>query len=77
MESGITVSPIVFFAHDVDGHSMDYAMIEGRKTLSLGLRLNRNKTHNLDLNYTTYSDKATYDPLRDRDNYSIAYSYTF
>ncbi len=74
---GITVSPIIFFAHDVKGVSMDNQLNEGKKTLSLTLRLNKDKAHNLDLNYTTYANSATYDALRDRDNYSLAYSYSF
>jgi hypothetical protein len=76
-ETGIQVTPSIFWAHDVEGVSIDSQLNEGRKTLSLGLRLNKDKVHNLDLTYTTYSNSATYDPLRDRDNYSIAYSYTF
>jgi hypothetical protein len=76
-DSGMTMSPIVFFAHDVDGVSMDGQLNKGRKTLSLTMRLNKNKAHNLDLTYTTYANSAKYDALRDRDNYSLAYSYTF
>ncbi|MBK9520212.1 MAG: DUF1302 domain-containing protein [Rhodocyclaceae bacterium] len=75
--AGITISPIVFFAHDVEGVSVDNQMNEGKKTFSFTLRMNKNKAHNLDFNYTTYSNSANYDPTRDRDNYSVAYSYTF
>lgn len=70
-------TPSVFFLHDVKGISSDSQFNEGRKTVSLGLRMSLNKVHNLDLNFTTYSDGAKYDAFRDRDNYSVAYSYTF
>lgn len=72
-----SATPSVFFAHDVKGYSMDSQMVQDRKTLSLGLRLSLNRVHNIDLNYTTYDDRATYDIFHDRDNYSIAYSFTF
>ncbi len=72
-----TMSPSLFWAHDVKGWSMDGQFNEGRKTLAFGLGFNLNKIHNISLNYTTYADSAKYDPFRDHDNYSVAYSYTF
>jgi hypothetical protein len=76
-ESSWTATPSVYFLHDVSGYSLDTQFNEGRKAISLGLRMSLNKVHNLDLNFTTYADSAKYDANRDRDNYSIAYSYTF
>lgn len=70
-------TPSVFFLHDVEGYSMDSQINEGRQTLSLNARFSLDKAHNIDLNYTTYSDSADYDAFRDRDNYSVSYSYTF
>jgi hypothetical protein len=70
-------TPSVFFLHDVEGYSMDSQINEGRQTLSLNARFSLNKEHNIDLNYTTYSDSADYDAFKDRDNYSVSYSYTF
>ena len=37
--SGVTVTPSVFWADDVDGVSMDPTFIEGRQTLGLGLQV--------------------------------------
>ena len=71
------VTPSVFWAHDVDGYSIDTQFNEGRKVLSMGLNFNKNKAHNISLNYTTYANSAKFDQFRDRDNYSVAYSYTF
>jgi hypothetical protein len=73
--TGVTVTPSVFFAHDVEGVSMDTQLQEDRQTLSGGLRMNFQKVHDLQFNYTTYSGK--WNQLSDRDNYSVAYSYTF
>jgi hypothetical protein len=74
--SGITVTPSIFWAHDVDGVSMDPTFIEDRQVLGLGLRFNLNKRYNLELNYVDYAD-ADFDPLFDRDYYSVSAGVTF
>jgi len=76
MNSGVTVTPSVFWSHDVEGISMDPAFIEDRQTLGLGLKFNYNKQYTVDLNYVSYSNN-TFDPLFDRDYYSAAFSVTF
>jgi len=75
-DSGITVTPSIFWADDVDGISMDPTFIEGRQVLGLGLRFNLNKRYNLEMNYVDYAD-ADFDPLFDRDYYSVSASVTF
>ena len=75
-DSGVTVTPSVFWAHDVDGVSMDPTFIEDRQVLGLGLRFNYNKRYNLEMNYVDYAD-ADFDPLFDRDYYSVSASVTF
>jgi hypothetical protein len=76
MNSGVTVTPNVFWAHDVEGVSMDPTFIEDRMTLGLGVKFNYNKKYVLDLNYVSY-DNDNFDPLFDRDYYSAAVSVTF
>jgi hypothetical protein len=76
MDTGVTVTPSVFWAHDVEGVSMDPTFIEDRKTLGLGVKFNYNKAYTLDLNYVRYEDGG-FDPLFDRDYYSAAVSVTF
>ena len=75
-DSGVTVTPSVFWAHDVEGVSMDPTFIEDRMTLGLGLKFNYNKKYVLDVNYVSY-DNDNFDPLFDRDYYSAAVSVTF
>lgn len=70
-------TPSVYFSHDVKGNSIDYQFLQDRKTLSLGLGFSLNNVHQVELNYTTYANDATYNTGRDRDNVSIVYSYTF
>ena len=70
-------TPNVYFSHDVKGNSIDYQFLQDRKTLSLGLGFSLNNVHQVELNYTTYANDATYNTGRDRDNVSVVYSYTF
>jgi hypothetical protein len=74
--SGITMTPSVFWSQDVDGISMDPAFLEDRSVLGLGMKFTYNKQYVLDFNYVTYADSG-YDPLQDRDYYSVAASVTF
>jgi Protein of unknown function (DUF1302) len=74
--TGITVTPSVFWSQDVDGVSMDPAFIEDRQILGLGLKFVYNKRYTLDLSWVNYDDK-NFDPLFDRDYYSAAVSMTF
>ena len=74
--SGVTVTPSVFWSQDVQGISMDPAFIEDRRVLGLGLKFTYNKKYVLDLNYVDYADE-NFDPLFDRDYYSAAISVTF
>jgi hypothetical protein len=76
MDSGVTVTPSVFWAHDVEGVSMDPTFIEDRMTLGVGVKFNYNKKYLLDINYVNY-DNDNFDPLFDRDYYSAAVSVTF
>jgi hypothetical protein len=76
MDSGVTVTPSVFWAHDVEGVSMDPTFIEDRMTLGLGVKFNYNKKYVLDVNYVSYRNGG-FDPLFDRDYYSAALSVTF
>jgi hypothetical protein len=74
--SGVTVTPSVFWSHDVEGVSMDPAFIEDRQILGLGLKFTYNKRYVLDLTWVDYNDE-NFDPLFDRDFYSAAVSVTF
>jgi len=76
LETGVTLTPSVFFADDVKGISMDPQFIEGRRTLGLGLKFSYAKKYTLDLNYVTYKDGG-FDPTFDRDFYSASIGVTF
>jgi hypothetical protein len=75
--TGVTAYPAVYFAHDVKGYSLDSQLLEDRRQLGLSLRLSYQKRHNLELSYTRFNHKATYDPLRDHDYIGLTYSATF
>jgi len=74
--SGIAVTPSVYWAYDIDGTSMDPTFIEDRMVLGLGLKFNYNKKYTFDTNWVQYADNG-YDPLQDRDYYSASFSVTF
>ena len=59
MNSGVTVTPSVFWAHDVEGVSMDPTFIEDRMTLGLGVKFNYNKKYVLDVNYVQLRQRRT------------------
>lgn len=76
MNSGVTVTPSIFWADDVEGVSMDPTFNEGRQTMGLGFKFTYNKKYVVETNYVMYTDE-TYDPLFDRDYYSASFSVTF
>ncbi|MOA29959.1 hypothetical protein D3C78_1510070 [compost metagenome] len=73
----MTTYPSLFLGQDVDGVSLDNQFNEGRLTLGAGVRFDYLKEHSLEFNYVTFNNDAEYDPLRDRDYYSVNYSYKF
>jgi len=75
-ETGVVVQPSVFFSHDVKGYSVDSQFLEDRMSLGLGTRFTYNKKYVFELSAVRYN-KATYDPLRDRDFYSATFSTSF
>jgi hypothetical protein len=74
---GFTAKPSVFWGHDVRGISADGTFNEGRGIMGLGLGFEYHKAYSLDLGYVTYRNNAQWDPLRDRDYYSVSVSASF
>ena len=74
--SGITITPKIYWAHDPDGVSITPHFNEGRQTLGLGMDFIYNKRYKVGADYTYYSD-SDYDPLFDRDYFSLNASVTF
>ncbi len=75
-DSGVTVTPSVFWSQDVEGVSATPAFVQDRSALNLGLKFNYNKRYDLQLNWVQYGNSG-YDPLFDRDYYSANVSMTF
>ncbi|CAD5109379.1 DUF1302 domain-containing protein [Zestomonas carbonaria] len=74
---GVATYPSLFIGQDIDGVSLDGQFNEGRFTVGTGVRFDYLKKHSLEFNYVTFNNDAEYDPLRDRDYYSVNYSYKF
>lgn len=77
--AGIDLIPQISFAHDVDGWSPEPGQVfnEGRQVVGLGLTFEFDANTRAGVNYTTFSNGADFDPLRDRDFISLTASYSF
>jgi hypothetical protein len=76
LNSGVTMTPSIFWSQDVEGVSMDPTFNQGRETLGLGLKFTYNKKYTLETNWVQYANN-NYDPLFDRDYYSASVGVTF
>ena len=68
---GATLSPRVFWLHDVTGYSPDGTFTKGRKQLGLALKVDFQKKYFGEISYTANDKSALYDALRDRDFIAI------
>lgn len=65
---GVTVSPSLYWSHDVSGYSLDGQFSKGRKSLAPAVRFSYAKKYTMELGAVFYDRNAKYDPLRDRDS---------
>ncbi|VVQ15455.1 DUF1302 domain-containing protein [Pseudomonas fluorescens] len=77
MGTGVSVTPSVFWSHDVKGWSVDSQFAEDRMALGIGTKFSYDKKYTLDLSMTEFNRNANYDTLRDRGFYSAAFSVSF
>ncbi|WP_370260701.1 DUF1302 domain-containing protein [Limnobacter sp.] len=77
--AGIDLIPSLAWSHDVDGWSPEpgQAFNEGRQSVGLGLGLEFDANTKASINYTTFTNAADFDVLRDRDFVSLSFSYSF
>lgn len=76
---GIDLIPSIAWSHDVDGWSPEPGQVfnEGRQSVGLGLGFEFDANTKASINYTTFTNAADFDPLRDRDFVSLTASYSF
>jgi hypothetical protein len=76
---GVDLIPSIAWSHDVDGYSPEpgQAFNEGRQSVGLGLGFEFDANTKASINYTTFTNAADYDVLRDRDFISLSASYSF
>lgn len=75
--SGMTWSPVLMWAHDVNGNSIDSQLLDERKIATLGIKFNYRKKYFGDLSYGTRLGGATYDVFGDRDFLSLGVGMNF
>ena len=76
--AGVALHPSINYAEDVDGNS--YAggnFIEGRKSMTLGLKATYLNNTEASIAYTEFWDAGQSNQLRDRDNISMNVKYSF
>lgn len=76
---GVDLIPSIAWSHDVDGYSPEpgQAFNEGRQSIGWGLGFEFDANTRASINYTTFTNAADYDVLRDRDFISLSASYSF
>jgi hypothetical protein len=76
LNSGVTVTPSLFWSNDVQGNSIDGQFLENRRELGVGLKFTYARNYNVSLTYVNYGN-AAYDALHDRDYYALSAGVTF
>ena len=74
---GANVKPRLFYSKDMKGFSADGTFLEGRATLSVGVRFDFHERYYLDLSATTYNHNAKYDTQSDRDFIALVLGVNF
>jgi hypothetical protein len=75
--ASVNLKPRLFVSQDVKGWSADSMFVQGRRTISLGLRAEYAKRYYLDLSYTTFNSQARFDSFHDRDFYGMVLGAAF
>ncbi|MDX1669273.1 MAG: DUF1302 family protein, partial [Limnobacter sp.] len=75
----VDLIPSLAWSDDVDGWSPEPAQAfnEGRQSLGLGMTFEFDANTTASVNYTTFTNAADFDVLRDRDFLSLSASYSF
>lgn len=76
---GVNVSPLITFAHDVDGNTPLPMgnFLGGRKTLTLGADFTYQNAWAVELRYVNFSGAGRYNLIADRDYVSATVKYSF
>ena len=74
---GIDLQPMIVWNQDVEGYAIDGSQIEGRKIINLRMRTIFQRAFFFDVGRTWFDSNTDYDPIRDRDIYSVAVGMAF
>ncbi|GLR25062.1 DUF1302 domain-containing protein [Limnobacter litoralis] len=75
--AGANLSPRVFWSHDVKGYSGDLLLVEDRRILGLGVKIDWRSRYYADISYNRFGRVAKYDQFRDRDYASVVVGVDF
>lgn len=74
---GIDLQTVAAWSHDVGGYAVDGSMVEGRRVINLRLQAIFQRAWFIEIGRTWINSNTDYDPLRDRDTYTIAAGVAF
>ena len=77
--SGVNISPLLVFAHDVSGNTPLPLgnFVHGRKTITMGADFTFQNAWAVELRYVSFSGAGRYNLLADRDYFSATMKYSF
>ncbi len=80
MDTAVTATPRIFFAHDVKGYSagpIGPGFVEGVKTVGLGVDFDYQSTYKLSFDYASSFGNRYRNAMADKDFASASFSFTF
>lgn len=75
--AGVNLKPRIFWSHDVKGYAADGVFVEGRRSITLGLRADYNNKYFVDFSVNAFNKNAKYDTQHDRDFFSLVAGINF
>lgn len=74
--AGINIKPRMYLSRDIKGYSADSQFIQGRGVIAPGVRFDYSGKYFVDISYSRFK-RAKYDPMSDRDFYSVVTGISF
>ena len=74
---GIELTPTALWLHDVEGYAPDGTLVEGRMGVNLNLRATYQRAFFVSVGRTFWKENTDFDPLRDKDIWSMSAGMAF
>lgn len=74
---GVDLQPLLTWNHDIEGYAVDGSQVEGRRAIGLRLRAIFQRMIFVEVGRSWVNSNTNYDPLRDKDLYTLAAGIAF